>query len=359
MTVSPLCLLRQIILSACAALVVLHVTIIECHALINDSHITIRNKAALLEKRQALVRFVWGAAGFPADKLPTSIERNVRSPVRKLSNLNRVDALHISMAAGQKGLAHHFIPKKKNKRLVVFHLGHVRNCSFNDGIDGEPDAGNRRTLNRLLENGFSVLAVYMPQVSPDNCNERHDQLFSLISFDNPMKFFLEPTIVSLNSLLAERGRYKDVSMIGLSGGGWTTTLCAALDPRISLSIHLAGSLPLYLRWGSAIGHTEQHQDGFYGIAGYPDLYLMGSSGNNRNQIQVLNRHDDWCFGERQHNAAAAGMSFDAAIRGYELLVQKALKELGSGSFKVVIDETAPRHMISNYAIEQVIIPALK
>jgi len=347
------------ILTVCAALAVLHVATADCHALINDNHITIRNEEDLLKKRQALIRFVWGTAGFPADKLPASIERNVKNPVRKLNNLERVDALHILMAAGQKGLSHHFIPKKKNNRLVVFHLGHVRNCSFNDGIGGEPDAGNRRTLNRLLEKGFSVLAVYMPQVSPDNCNERHDQLFSLISFENPMKFFLEPTIVSLNSLLAERGRYKDVSMIGLSGGGWTTTLCAAIDPRIGVSIHLAGSIPLYLRWGSAIGHIEQNLDGFYGIAGYPDLYLMGSYRGNRKQIQVLNRHDDWCFGERQHNASAAGMSFDAAIRGYELLVQKALKELGSGSFKVVIDETAPRHMISNYAIEQIIIPALK
>ena len=31
--------------------------------------------------------------------------------------------------------------------------------------------------------------------------------------------------------------------MGLSGGGWTTTMAAALDPRIELSLPVAGSIP--------------------------------------------------------------------------------------------------------------------
>ena len=33
-------------------------------------------------------------------------------------------------------------------------------------------------------------------------------------------------------------------MIGLSGGGWSTTVAAALDPRIGLSLPVAGSVHL-------------------------------------------------------------------------------------------------------------------
>lgn len=349
------CLFFQLVLVAG----VLHLSEVNCHSLVNDRSVTISTRSVALEKRKALIRFVWGSAGFPSDKMPSSIERNAKSPIPNLSNLERVDTLHISMESGQKGLSHYFIPKNKRNRLVVFHLGHSNNCTFNDGTAGEPDAGIRRTLNRLLAEGFSVIAVYMPQVSPEECNERHNQLFSVAATGSPMKFFLEPTIVSINSILSTYPKIKDISMIGLSGGGWTTTLCAAIDPRIRLSIPVAGSVPLYMRWGSTIGHTEEHLESFYSIAGYPDLYVLGSYGYGRTQIQVLNRHDDWCFGERQHNTVEARMSFDAAVRAYEQQVKRAVKKLGPGSFHVVIDDIAPRHMISNYTLEKVIIPALR
>ena len=36
-------------------------------------------------------------------------------------------------------------------------------------------------------------------------------------------------------------------MAGLSGGGWTTTIASALDPRIVLSFPVAGSVPFAMR----------------------------------------------------------------------------------------------------------------
>jgi hypothetical protein len=39
--------------------------------------------------------------------------------------------------------------------------------------------------------------------------------------------------------------YKHVVLFGLSGGGWSTTIAAAIDPRISLSIPVAGSVPKF------------------------------------------------------------------------------------------------------------------
>ena len=337
--------------------------ITTANALVNDRQITVNTPADIAAKRQALISFTWGTAGFPSSKLPSSIDRNVKSPVQNLSNLERVDTLHISMDAGVKVLSHHFVPKKKNNRVVFINPGHT--CTFDDGIGSRntPDDGMQRTINRLLAQGFSVLAVYMPRYNPvlnsaDCGKETHDSMFKISTTGNPMKFFLEPVAVSLNYLKANFPAYQDFNMVGLSGGGWTTNVYTAIDPRIKLSFSVAGSLPLYLRWDGSTGDKEQYLDSFYQIAGYPDLYVMGSYGSGRKQIQILNRYDNCCFGEAQHNPTEAGKSFDVAVRNYETKVKTVLKNLGSDSFRLYIDEIAPFHTISDNAILNVILPVL-
>jgi hypothetical protein len=108
-----------------------------------------------------------------------------------------------------------------------------------------------------------------------------------------------------------------------------------------------------LRSDGSIGDLEQTLDAFYRIAGYPDLYVMGSYGSGRKQAQILNRHDDCCFGEAQHDAAATGMSYVQAMRNYEAQVRQVMFALGSGTFRLEIDEPAPSHMISHNSIVNV------
>jgi len=157
-----------------------------------------------------------------------------------------------------------------------------------------------------------------------------------------MKFLLEPTAVFINYLkqrAADDGfsAYNDYSMVGFSGRGWATTLYAAIDPTISLSIPVPGSLPLYLRCCTgSIGDQEQFDPGFCQIAGYLDLYVLGSSGLGRRQVQVLNRQDTCCFGQSQFNVL--GTTYSEAIRDYERRVRAAVKRVGCGSFSVVSDD---------------------
>ena len=54
---------------------------------------------------------------------------------------------------------------------------------------------------------------------------RHEHMGYLgpVTIGSPIRYFIEPVIVMLNRFAPE---YDDISMIGLSGGGWTATLAA-------------------------------------------------------------------------------------------------------------------------------------
>ena len=214
-----------------------------------------------------------------------------------LKNAERVETLTIRMEAGEENTTHHFLPKRKNGKLVVLQHGH--GCTFDDG-KSPTSYGLAHAIDTLLGEGYGVLAAYMPHMRPGDCRTvPHAEMFDIpVKSGNQLKFFLEPVAISLNYL---KPRYKEVNMAGLSGGGWTTTLYAAVDPSIRYSFPVAGSIPLYLRTGGSVGDKEQYLEEFYRIAGYPDLYVLGAHGPGRKQVQILNRHDDCCFGEKQHN----------------------------------------------------------
>ena len=337
--------------------------------LVDDRAVTIKAEADVAANRRQLIDFIWGPAGMPTDRLP-DVEKNDVSPVAGLKNLDRVDTLTVRMELGQTGYAHHFIPKAKTSRLVVLHHGHAP--SFDDAR-GPTDAGTglQRTIDALLTDGYSVLAVYMPHVVrfktrldvDDVGSMTHDAMFQKLKVKagSPMKFFLEPVAVCLHYLRTRAAAdnfpaYTEFHMAGLSGGGWTTTVYAAVDPTITMSFPVAVTIPLYLRSGGSVGDAEQSLPAFYALAGYPDLYVLGSHGPGRRQVQVLNRRDDCCFGEAQHRGKPG---YDAAMREYELRVRTALHGLGDkGGFRLEIDEAAPAHTISWNAVANTILAEL-
>ena len=330
--------------------------------LLDDRSISIHSEREVVQTRRALVEYLWGAEGFPR-RLPTAVVTNVPSPVKQLTNLSRVDEFRIDMAPGLEGLAYHFIPQHPNRELVIVHHGH--GCTLDDDPSpADVGYGLQRTIHALLREGYGVLGVFMPHMRPGDCTGGHDALFQSNTIGSPIKFFLEPTAVSLNYLKAhsQAGRfpeYRAFHMAGLSGGGWTTTLYAAIDPTIRCSFPVAGTIPLYLRSGGSVGDREQFEPSFYRIAGYLDLYILGAHGRGRKQVQILLRHDDCCFGEAQHDSKTAGRAYADAMREYEIRVQAVLQEMGEGSFHLRIDESAPSHMISHHAIEDVLLPELR
>ena len=55
--------------------------------------------------------------------------------------------------------------------------------------------------------------------------------------DYTMRYFIEPVVLAVNYATQTLG-YKNIVMLGLSGGGWTTTLASAIDSRIQVSLSM-------------------------------------------------------------------------------------------------------------------------
>jgi hypothetical protein len=285
-------------------------------ALVNDTKITV-TPATAAARRQQIIDFIWGPAGLPTTK----------------PALGPDGVIKIKMEAGQENATRLLLPKQKTNKLILLQHGH--SCSFDDG------AGLDHATTEFLKAGYAVLQAHMPHMRPGDCSTMpHGDLFKLkLANGNALKFFLEPLVQSLNTL---KPKYKEIHMVGLSGGGWTTTLLAAIEPAIRVSVPVAGTIPLYLRTGDSVGDKEQYLDEFYSLAGYPDLYVMGSLG--RKQLQILNRKDNCCFGEAQQKG-----EYEPAMRAYEKRVREVLGT--AGNFRLVIDDDAPKHMISPQAVQ--------
>jgi hypothetical protein len=234
-----------------------------------------------------------------------------------------------------------FRPSIRNDRLVLYHDGH-----------GGYEDQDRAVVDALLARGYSVLVFDMPLIGVNAAEltvdlpngpvtvSRHDHMAYLdpITTGSPMRYFLEPVVVMLNEFAEPT---TDVTMIGRSGGGWTTTLAAAIDIRIDRSYPAAGSLPLAVQFADegAWGDWEQNEPDLYGIADYVDLYVLGA--HRRRQLQVLNEFDPCCFRGDYRSI-------------YLSQVQGAVSASGGGSFDVFLDAENRQHSISGAALEMIV-----
>jgi hypothetical protein len=331
----------------------------------DDREIRIHTPAEVLSKRKEIIKAIWGKDVLP-DRSDIRITVDVKNPLSANTSIFRIDKFEVPVntlhGAGIEplyDLAYMFTPVKRNNRLVLLNPGH--SCTLKTQEEDDPGIGT--TILGLLRAGFDVLAVFMPHVSETGCDLNHCAVINTQVSEGEQKptyglrLFLEPELVCLNYLQRNQN-YRDINMVGLSGGGWTTNLLAAVDERISYSFNVAGSMPLYYRSGGSMGDIEQFIPELYrDIAGYPDLYILGSYGKGRKQVQILNRRDNCCFGQKQHDPYR---SYDGDIHAFETSVRDNLKRLGAeGHYYAVIDETAANHQISSMALNDVIIKELK
>ena len=229
---------------------------------------------------------------------------------------------------------YHFIPKQKKNRLLIFHQGH---------INGLNELGGNDLINKYLDNGFDVIGIAMPSFNGNNGPVfNHNKIMEMENESfNPIKIFLEPVSISLNYLLTNNS-FKDITMVGISGGGWTTTIYSAIDGRINNSVSIADSLPHYLRYFEDLGDAEQYEHlGIYRITDFLKLYILDSVGNDRKHLQILNQFDSCCF------------KSDRREIEYEFTIKKRVDHIGNGFFDVIIDNSHHEHKISQFALSEI------
>ena len=315
-----------------------------------DSLIKIDNKSDIDQKRNFLTEFFWNVESttfkrIPAGYIPVpEVESDISdSRYSDFQNLKRIDRLTVEMEYDINSISYLFIPEKSNEKLILYHQGHG-----GDFILGKD------TIQFFLNRNFTVLASTMPLVGMNNQPVvemdglgqikliSHDQLRLLEANNfNPMKIFLDPIRINLNFLEMEYD-FNRYSMIGLSGGGWTTVVYSAIDERISDSFSVAGSMPFYLRVDERdIGDYEQTNIDLYQNVNYLELYVLSAYGDGRKHIQIFNKNDPCCF---------SGNGYDT----YESVVKDRILQLGKGDFQIFEDDTHYEHKISYITLEHIV-----
>ena len=308
-----------------------------------DSLIRIYDKSDIDKKRNFLTEFFWDVGSLQRVKdksqLP-EVESGISdSNYKDFQNLKRIDRLTVEMEYGINSISYLFLPEQSNEKLILYHQGH--GGDFLLGKD---------TIQFFLDRNFSVFAMSMPLLGMNNQPvveidglgkiklNSHNQLRLLEANNfNPMKLFLDPIQINLNFLDKEYN-FKQYSMIGLSGGGWTTVVYSAIDERISDSFSVGGSIPFYLRVDSRdMGDYEQTNIELYKNVNYLELYVLSAYGDGRQHVQIFNKNDSCCF---------SGNGYET----YEFVVKDKMSQLAKGNFQIFIDDTHNEHKISEYVM---------
>jgi hypothetical protein len=279
-------------------------------------NLTITDAASAAAKRAQATAYVF-PGGWPT-AMPT-----VGSEASPIANVP-VAFSTLNHAGRKVGL---WTPASPNGTLLIVVQGHATSLD---------QIGVGNTVRQAAAGGITVLAMAM-QGSPTWAVEDHA--------NDSLASFVMPLAVALNHV--GPANYQRVVMTGISGGGWTTTLYAALDSRITTSIPIAGSYPLFVRQAADMGDYEQgalpgSEPFWASVCSYEDAYALGAS--NGEQLQVLNPTDSCCFhGDGRQNQYAPQVASVAAALG--------------GAFGVYLDNTIPnQHAISQHVIDNIILP---
>lgn len=276
--------------------------------------------------RAAMIGEIWSGGGFPATGAD-SVATGVSNPISAtgFTNLASVDQLTIGMGGGFTSSPHVFRPTSSNNKLALVHQGHSTDLN---------EAGVGDTIRALSNAGYTVVGLLM---IGSGSTATHNTYPAPTESLNYLRYFMEPMARAINELLGEG--WDGIYMTGLSGGGWSTHLYAAIDTRIDASVAVAGSLPLD-RTPLGGRDWEQNLPGL-GVD-YYDLYVLSASGG-RTQSQILNYYEPSPFG---YGPFSAGADYSAYIAGYAAAI--------GGTWALEWDVSHSLHQISAWAITRIL-----
>ncbi|MDD5110593.1 MAG: hypothetical protein PHI63_05285, partial [Patescibacteria group bacterium] len=269
-------------------------------------------------RRAQITELLWHRPDVPHNRMPDRVERGVSDPrFADLKNLSRIDRLTVTMEYGVDSVVYLLHPLQARRGLVIYHEGHEGNGDIRQG---------KATVQFFLARGYTVAAFALPLLGENSrpvvalptagsLQLTLHQQFALLSGPEftPLKFFVEPVVAVLN-FAQDDETLAPIAMVGISGGGWVTELVAAVDPRITASYPVAGSLPIALRTPDEFWDWEEYAPELFAITNELEIYALGAVGAGRRQLQIFNQYDPCCF---------SGVRF----RQYDTLVAQTVTQL--------------------------------
>lgn len=303
--------------------------------------ISVTTPNAAASAREAALLKIFGTSTLDTTYRPVHVETIHLRAYDDTPNLGSIQRFTVEMDYGIVGFVNIFVPLNSRNSAMIYHEGH-----------GAAAVGKVDTIESLIADGYIVATIDMP-LNGDNPTPiqtivpgvgpveiwQHEGMARLDSDASALRFFLQPTLATVN-FFHDNG-LTNIGMMGLSGGGWTTTLYSALDPRILHSYSVAGTLPTYLRpsaWRPSIGDWEQKLPGLSDDIDYLDLYVLAAT-DGRPHWQIYNVNDPICF-----NGTIADHFKDA--------VSGVASGIG-GEFQVLYDFTATLHQVTPWALDKI------
>jgi len=301
-----------------------------------DLHIQTRDDA--LRTREDLLMRIFGAPELPTVPI-AAMSSGVPDPFEVAGVDVTVERLEVDLPGGTTTPFWVLTPAAPSGALVLVHQGHWHTLK----------EGRLATVAEAsLSAGATVVGLTMPLFGESTGPvPTHDDLIARFPSDLPghgVQVFLAPVVAAIDHVV-EAQDISRIAMVGISGGGWTTMLYSALDPRIDLSIPIAGGEPLYQRTDFDWGDREQYDNHLYEVAGTLDLHLLAALEPGRLVLPVLHRYDTCCF---------AGTGYQE----WEPALRTRIDELDGGDFQVFLDESFRGHEVSPHALDAWVTPAL-
>jgi hypothetical protein len=284
--------------------------------------------------------------------------------VAKIDYLERATITKSTLRYGLYSYPIILYPSHANDRcFFIYHSGH-----------GPQLDGAHKLVERALKNSCTVFLLEMPIWGPNVSRNRNSEfavlprgeLLELSRSDlrlhgamdileneyqeNMLKLFIQPVIDTINYIYATHDDPK-VVMAGLSGGGWTTHVAAAVDRRIHKSFAIAGSSPYS---SMRQNDYEQNHELLNAIGGYSSIYVLAAANSEdllREHHHILNSKDSCCFNP-------TGKQW-VEKNNWSEIINSLIQDRGlKGKYYLHVDESGDGHSI-HIQSEELIVAHLK
>ena len=227
-----------------------------------------------------------------------------------------------------------FFEKAKNsKKLLIYNQGHGGSpfeFEYFSEIKKKFISQDYDILSLSMTGiGFNEdLEIDFPGYKKNKISSNH---YTYKTFYDPEKPNKEPLSLMtsgnyyLIKNLINNKNYEEIIMVGISGGGWYTTILSAIIPEIKTSYSFAGTMPILLRvFDKFAGDWEQYDSSLFEILDYDSLYILSTLdekfNSTRRHVQVYNNEDPCCFNEKSANLLKFILNENYAINNLEIKI---------------------------------------